>query len=246
MISTMREEPALARLDEIEEDIARHLTEGILFPDKRAQAAAAIVELHREGTEISRAPGAYRPPDPPSIERPDRRDAAIRRMVCAAFRGAPADDRLTDGLIDHWTGRLQECAGGHDWKSYDRASRLMREDAEVARRARATPCPFEPPEPPDNPAALLTSLATLTSATRERLDTNSQSKNSAWARGARQALNNLETTIRWVWQEGTSQQVTQGPAATAEMAAQLAQEFNEIRHAIGQRCPTKTKTGRKK
>lgn len=236
MVSTMREEPALARLDEIEEDLAHNLREGILFPERRAEAAAAVLRLHREAQALSERPDDYRPPEPWEIENEQRRHAATRYVVTRVFRDAPAGDPLSEGLVDHWTARLTARADEADQKGYERESELMREDAQTARRTQTSPCPLRDPETPTSPGEMLNQLRRLTVSTKTKMAARDRKRQNAWDRAAIQALETLEATILWVQEQGTiNPEDPPNSAATGQVMA-LAREFNEIRFAIGERC----------
>ena len=236
MVYANREFRAFSRLDEIEAEIARQLRDGKLFPERRAEAATAVVTLYDEAVEISRAPHEYQPPEPWQIDEPQQRDEATRRMVVRVFRDAPQDDPLTEALVDLWTAQLQDCAERRDLRAYERQCAQMREDAQVAREARTEPCPLTDPEPPPDAGVMLDQLAVLSEATRVRLVERSGKKPGTWQRAGVQALESLEATIRWMRSQSTVRKGGSRNAIATSEALQLARRFNVIRHAISRRC----------
>ena len=236
MVTTKGEEPALVRLEEIEQDLATALTTGALYPDRREEAARQVMALYQEGVAISEQPGAYRWPEPWTIEDDARREMAVRQTVLTVFRGAAGDDPLTDALIEHWMARMLEASAKGQPKRYNAESKIMRDDAELARRTKLSANPFRMPEHPQDPGLLLKQLETLTARARQGLEAKSGRKQTTWIRAGKQALHSLEATIRWVHEERSDGGSEAGRQATAEEAARLAHRFNEIRHAIGQRC----------
>ena len=239
MVSLQGDEPALARLDQIEEEIAGAIREGILFPSERETAAATVMNLYAEAKRISERPRDYHPPEPCDLDEPEQRAQGAVAEVYAVFRGSPAEDTLCDALIDHWSVVMAGCASRGDAKEYARLSGAMRKDAENARRTRPEPCGFAKPEPPADPNDLLAKLALLTKQAHDKAEATPEKKRSTWERASVQALATLQRKIEFVAEESSSGGAEPGRLATAEAAAALAEEFNELRFAMGRRCPSK-------
>ncbi len=237
-LATLREEPALAKLDEIEDRIAGLLTEGTLFPDRRAHAAKEIVNLHRQAVAISASPEQYQAPHPCDLEDPQERLNRTRQVAYLAFRDAPQQDPLTQALVEFWADRLHTAAASQDHDLYDRHASRMEHDAHTAAALKPEACTLDKPSVPQNPAAFLQALKALTQQAQERLPEQTTATDDTWRRAAAHALQRLLDTIDWVQKQGvdTRKDTTADRRAAAASVVALAEEFNQIRFAIRRRC----------
>ena len=237
-LATMPEEPALARLDEIEVQIAGLLTEGALFPEKRKAAARDLVTLYQEGMRISENPASYQPTEPWAIKDETERERRVRQITHAAFRAAPQGDALTDALVEIWTRELSEAAAGGDAADFNAAARRMETDARAAAETIAEACTLPRPSTPENPAAFLQALKVLTEQALIKIERPDRETDGIWERAARHALRGLIETIEWLQSQGVDsrRETTADRRAAATGVVALAEEFNEIRFAIRRRC----------
>ena len=236
-LATLRDEPVMTRLDEIETEIAGLLSLGTLFHNRRAEAAARIIELHREGLEISQDPKAYQPQQPWEIESDEGRARRTRQMAQTAFRNAPQGDPLTEALVDIWTERLRSAATNGEGP-FRETQRAMQQDIRLADETIAETCTLAKPSTPENPAAFLQTLRTLTEQTLNKTEQMQPCGNETWRLAGQHALRRLLATIEWVQHHGvdTRKDTTADRRAAAGSVVALAEEFNEIRFAIRRRC----------
>ena len=238
-IALTRDQAALIRLDEIEDEIADQFRVGVIFPSRRKAAAEKVVSLRNEAEQIAENPEQYREPEPLNNQNAAVRDIKIGAMVKAVFRDAPQEDVLTDALVTYWTGKLRQAAADDNERAYHRASRNMRQDAEVARRTKLEECPYTQPPTPKEPEKFLQNLAKLIERARSDLATGKAKTNPTWRRAGNAALDQLSATTLWLRHENEAAEAigsNREREVLNEQCMALAVSFNEIRHAIRTRA----------
>ena len=233
-VATASGQTALLRLEQIQLEIADLLNKGTLFPREREAAAHAIVTLNQEAEAIAANPYAYQPPEPWQIDDEQNRQSAITAVVNGVFATAPSDDALTDALIDLWIHSLEQTAAKQNQRQYERQSRLMREDADIARRLKPKPCPYRLPPPPDDPAAFLDQISELISRTRTDIAADRKKPTEPWRRAANHALDQLDITAEWMLYHIVPANSAHSPFAT-QQCLDMARQFNEILYAAKSR-----------
>ena len=229
-VATASGQTALLRLEQIQLEIAELLNRGALFPRERAAAAQSIVTLNKEAQVIAANPHSYQPPEPWQIDDEQDRQSAVTTVVNAVFATAPVDDILTDALIELWIHSLDQTAAQQNARQYERQSRLMRSDADIARRLKPKSCPYRLPPPPDDPTAFLGQIRELIIRTRTDIAGDRKKPTEPWRRAANHALDQLDATADWMLYHTMPTNGADSPFAT-EQCLDMARQFNQILYA---------------